>query len=91
MQLVVRTPQPGSGRSFGNFTAVQIEELERMLLGLEAPDGRELPRLSRVAPEAASGSSLTGTVPEEQSLSDLVLGTTYSEIQGVLAEADRVS
>ncbi len=86
-ELVVPSPQRASGFAFGNLVPVEVEGLEGVALRLEAADAGELPRLPRIAPEAAAAASFAGAVPDQESVTDPVPRTAHGELESVLADA----
>ena len=89
--FVVDSLQTASTVAFLEFVLVEIEGLDRVGLGLEAPNRRELKGLSRVAPIAAAAAAFRGTVVEQKAVSQAVLRAANGEVEGVLAKPQRLS
>src|SRR4029453_12888262 len=88
-EVVVEAPQRRARLALGHLVAVEVEQLERVGPWLDPPDGRELPGLARVAPEAAPAAALARAVPQQHAVADLVLGAPDREVQQVLGLAHR--
>src|SRR4029078_2849406 len=73
------------------FVAIEVEELQGVVLGLQPSDGGELPGLAGVAPETAAAPAPPAGVPKEEPVADLVLGAAHREIEEVVGASHRLA
>ena len=86
-KLVIETQQPGAGGGLGKLVPDEVERLERMRAGLEAADAGKRERLAHVGPVASARAALGRTVPDQQSMTELIRRAADLDIEGIFPEA----